>query len=475
MNMIHSENPDNPFLSKLELTELYSNSLIDQFCSVLINSIGGKDFLLLVIGESKSGKTTLLSKLTSQIEQDVKPCQLKIRKNNDLPLNTNKHPAFLYKTENNQVIIMDDAHELNSQELAIILKNAWDSDKDTNQLILFCEPRINTTISSLLKEMPKKASVNKLYIPCFDKKQTESYLNHYLEISNLSEKFSFSDNNIKKIFEESNGLPGKINHAAKEIFSEISSSTINTNQTKSKYIPLFAFLIIFFFLTIATYFIFKKPSIISIPNETVTKDSHKSITKKIQQPDNTDKIVKINPAQDLNTKQHFNEKTIIESTINEKGNLKTEPDQTKIADTDKAIVSQQPVIKPARVITKPQISKPVIIETTEKESILKTTNWILTQEPLLFTIQIMAAKDDDAIDRFLKLNTNNQNQIAYYKMNFKKDIWYKFILGKYDTLEKAKTAIHNLPEKLKSLGPWPRQFRSIQNEVNEFIKNSEGN
>ncbi len=134
---IHSEETDNPFSSEIELDKLYSNSLIDQFFSVLVNSIAGKDSLILIMGEPLSGKTTLLTKLLNHIKLNVKSCQLKIRESDDTGSGNNKYPAFLYKTDNSQVIILDDAHELNSQELEIIMKNAWDNDKETNQVILF--------------------------------------------------------------------------------------------------------------------------------------------------------------------------------------------------------------------------------------------------------------------------------------------------------------------------------------------------
>ncbi|MCP3899990.1 MAG: hypothetical protein GY707_09790, partial [Desulfobacteraceae bacterium] len=173
--MTDFENPDNPFSSEILLTPIYSNKLIDQFFSVLVNSIGGKDFLILVIGEFQSGKTTFLTKLINRLQEDVISCHLKIREGDDSVSKNSNHPAFLYKTDNSQVIILDDAHQLNIHELSIILKNAWDSNKKVKQLILFCEPKINSLLSSLLKTMPKKTSVNKLYLPNFDKKQTESY------------------------------------------------------------------------------------------------------------------------------------------------------------------------------------------------------------------------------------------------------------------------------------------------------------
>ena len=246
------------------MNRLYSNKLIDQFFSVLINSIGGKDFLILVIGEPKSGKTTLLSKLTSEIEQEIKTCQLKIKKNDKSTLkDNNKHPIFLYSTEESQVILMDDAHDLSHYELSIILRNAWDSKKKINQLILFCEPDINATIVSLLKEMPKKTSVNKLYIPCFDSKQTESYLTHYLVASNMSDQFSFSRSNIKNIYKKSNGLPGLINQEAEKIFLK-NLPRLNARQSKLRSHPAFTFIIILIAIILTSAFFVQKTSLFSL-------------------------------------------------------------------------------------------------------------------------------------------------------------------------------------------------------------------
>ena len=111
MNKIDS---DNPFSLKIRLAELYSNQSIflnfAQFFSILLNSIGGKDFLILVIGEYQSGKTSLLSKFVSQIEFDVKPCRFKIKENDDPALNDNYHPGFLYKKEHGQVTLSTHAY-----------------------------------------------------------------------------------------------------------------------------------------------------------------------------------------------------------------------------------------------------------------------------------------------------------------------------------------------------------------------------
>lgn len=456
MDKIHSESPDNPFSPKVQITKLYSNKSIDQFFSVLINSIGGKDFLVLVIGEPKSGKTTLLSKLTDEIGPQITTCQLKIRKNDDPALEDNKHPIFLYSTEESQVIIMDDAHDLSHYELSIILKNAWDSKKKISQLILFCQPSINSTIVSLLKEMPKKTSVNKLYIPCFDSKQTESYLTHYLVAEKISNQFSFSISDIKDIYKKSNGLPGVINQEAEKIFSK-NMSRLNAKQSKLKFHSAFTIVIILIVIIVIGSFFAQKTSLFSIVSSD-TKVSYQpsnTITKNIQPAQTIDPI---NLSKTSNIKKQTKQDSIIKTSIQK-------PVQAKAIDS-----------VPESVVTKPSLTEPPLTEPVAAEPIIKShqqiyqENWIMTQEPLSYTIQVMAAKDIGSINRFLKLNNNTQIEIAYYRMYSKKEIWYKFICGKYKTLDKAKIASLNLPEKLKNLGPWPRQFANIQTEIENFNK-----
>ncbi len=462
MQMTDFENPDNPFSTEILLTPFYSNKLIEQFFSVLVNSIGGKDFLILVIGEFHSGKTTLLNKLTSQHQDNVISCHLKIRESDD-PLSENSNrPAFLYKTENSQVIILDDAHQLNIHELSIILKNAWDSNKEIKQLILFCEPQINSILSSLLKRMPKKTSVNKLYLPSFDKKQTESYLNHYLKEADLKDQFSFSKINVKNIYKNSKGLPGKINLEAEQIFSKKKVAKTMNQKSKSKFSPILTYTIVIFFLcAIACFAIYKTytPSLFS-SNKNLSEKHNKTITKTIEPIYQNDKP-EVAPTPEI--EQKTNQEVILTTTITENNISTTDPIISSPTQPDKPdpnIIKSQP----KKTVVKPKALEKTTISSTIN-SVIFQEEWIMDQNPLMYTIQVMAAKEKDSVSRFLTLNGNNQNQVAYYKMYSKNGLWYKFISGKFETFEKAKAACQNLPEKLKNLGPWPRQFESIQKDI----------
>lgn len=484
MNTIHSETPDNSIFSEIQLTNVYTNSLIDQFFSVLINSIGGKDFLVLVIGEFQSGKTTILSKLIAQIEKNIKPCHIKIRESDDTGSKDNIHPAFLYRTENNQVILLDDAHKLNSKELSIILKQAWDSNKKTSQIILFSEPQINNVLVSLFKKMPKKTSINKLYMPNYNQQQINEYLNHYLKEFNLIEKFTFSKSDIEKIHKKSNGLPGKINIEAGQIYLKNNRSLKSKTSSKSKFLPSFTLTILLIvFLSIAGLTFYKKNYIISFlsPNKKNFEPSHPIVTKKILTPDKNanQPIVEKEPIQ-----QNENIGITVSPTISET-DIPTATDNISSAiKSDQPTMAMKP-INPEQIKSESQPIKLKVLEETKNDFLIKTTkkpiifqeNWIMTQEPYLYTIQVMAAKEEDSINRFLKLNKNNKNEIAYYKMYSKDGIWFKFISGKYKTFENAKKASLDLPEGLKKLSPWPRLFASIQKDIDngKLIKNKKNN
>jgi len=456
MDKIH---PDNPFSLKIRLAELYSKRStflnFSQFFSIFLNSIGGKDFLILVIGEYQSGKTSFLSKFTSQIEFDVKPCRLKIKKSDDPASNDNYYPAFLYKTEHNQVIILDDAHNLNRHELSIILKNAWNNNTKTKQVVLFCEPQINTTISSLLKEMPKKASVNKLYMPSLDKEQTESYIKHYLGVVNFPGSFPLSKKIISNIHKNTKGLPGKINQEAYKYFSDRNSSALNLKQSKVKLSVIIAITTITL-LVIGGFDLFKETGFIPNLNSNIilSESSQKTIATKKQPLINNDQIKKTD---------HIAKTNIVEPIL--MISVRTE------------IPSQKQISRPEPVI-KPQITESASTEKMKKEENIKTISspslfhdkWIMAQEPQEYTIQVMATNVKDAIDRFLKLNINTENEFAYYKMYSNGRVWYKFISGRYKTLEKARTACYHIADELKIFGPWPRHFASIHNDINKFIE-----
>jgi len=460
MKMIRSGHFEDPFSENLQLSDIYSNTRIDQFFSVLTNSLGQKDFLLLVIGEAQSGKTTLFSRLTNELENNIKPCHLKIRESGNTNGKNSETPAMLYKTGTSRVILLDDAHRLNIHELSVILKNAWESSENKIQVVLFCEPVINSSLTSLLRNMPKKASVNKFYIPTFDENMTKSYLDHYLKIFNLESVFCFSTSDIREIHKKSRGIPGRINHEAGKILSKQRTSTNPDKRSSSLFSPLSVVTVIFFFFSaISGIFLYKKTR---GPDRNATSvqvaaPSLNIVMKKIQAPE------KNNVTAAVMTKASVNEPVTLDMTQD------SQNDQTR---TRKLQFSEENIkAPPGRDV--PRIVFSPTGQAEEKSSNIRQQNWILSQDPDYYTVQVMAAKEKASIDLFLSLNQNNKNIVAYYRMDSKDGIWYKFISGKFKTYDMAKKACLELPQALIKLGPWPRQFASIQNDIETGSKNKE--
>ena len=186
----------------------------------------------------------------------------------------------------------------------------------------------------------------------------------------------------------------------------------------------------------------------------------------------------------INTDQIKKTDNIVNPNLIQESDIK---EQTSQKITTETIIAETYIIEPINIVSittempsQKRISKPepAITNKIKKEEKTKTASsfslfqekWIMAQNPQEYTIQIMASKEKNPIDWFLSLNINTQNEIAYYKMSSNGGVWYKVISGKYKTLEKARIACHNLPEQLKKLGPWPRYFASIHNDIDKFIK-----
>jgi len=93
------------------------------------------------------------------------------------------------------------------------------------------------------------------------------------------------------------------------------------------------------------------------------------------------------------------------------------------------------------------------------------TEWIWSQDPTSFTIQLAASSSEEAVlgmKRRLSLPTEELG-VAQGRRNGK--AWYVLIYGSFPDKESAAGTIQRLPPALKRTGPWPRSFSSLQDEL----------
>lgn len=99
------------------------------------------------------------------------------------------------------------------------------------------------------------------------------------------------------------------------------------------------------------------------------------------------------------------------------------------------------------------------------EGKIKQEDWILDQDPELYTIQLSGSIDKQLLLKFARSHALGDN-VAYYHKYYKGRDWYALIYGLYPGWSKAMEALKNLPESLYKSSPWVRRISSIQKSIN---------
>ncbi len=158
--------------------------------------------------------------------------------------------------------------------------------------------------------------------------------------------------------------------------------------------------------------------------------------------------------------QHTSLQTNISQTQAEQKDLKESI--SKFSNSMNAMIAQidqlkqMPVQKSTQVQYKTQHSAPSQ-QQKNYTSIDITSIDIKSIKYPYFTIQILGAKDEESIARFIEKNALPSNgQII--KTNYNNKIWYILSYGQFMNYSDAKNELHILPEELQKNNPWVRKI-----------------
>ncbi|MFZ5571889.1 MAG: ATP-binding protein [Thermodesulfobacteriota bacterium] len=216
-----SQSAHHPFFfsfPSLEQTDFVFRELMD-----------GDDFLILVIGEQGSGKTSLLKRYVAASPELWRPCRIHIRsmENKSRPEGWRHHPviaqgdAYITKGGRARMVMIDDAHRLVPEAVqSLLLADGSPAGKRRlEKIILFCEPQLLDTLSRIKPSLPDRSGINKLYMPMLTENQTADFLAEWaltgLELQSC--KAPVRNRQIKTIYRLSTGLPGKILEEARRM------------------------------------------------------------------------------------------------------------------------------------------------------------------------------------------------------------------------------------------------------------------
>lgn len=150
--------------------------------------------------------------------------------------------------------------------------------------------------------------------------------------------------------------------------------------------------------------------------------------------------------------------------VNDLGAKKAAPDAPL------TVAVEPPAKKPAQVVvatkTKPQaveVMKPVPSDTAER-SLSIAEQRLLNMAESVYVLQLLGAVDEQRTQRFVKRYTGRL-PVSYFQTSRNGKPWYVVVAGPYSNRAEAQEKLKGLPPELKKQRPWIRSLASVQKDI----------
>lgn len=147
------------------------------------------------------------------------------------------------------------------------------------------------------------------------------------------------------------------------------------------------------------------------------------------------------------------------------------PEPMPIVQAKPVELAPQPVAQPEVKVVKPEpeVVKPTVksVSTAAIGAGAQERN-ILTWKPSEYTIQLLGVSSEKAARDFVAAQANKKDLLVFKSKRQGKD-WFVVITGRYTSAAQARQAIVRLPDVQRDAGPWPRDIKTIQNEIKSAL------
>jgi len=198
----------------------FASPTISHRLGVLNKMVGGRSLVIVVVGERGSGKTTLMNQFIADASNRWQVCRIRIKPRRKISAslwrNLNNRLVFLSRKDSTPSVIVDDAHQLTSLELKVLLQSAFAADgtRRLQSIVLFAEPQMRERFAEIAACLPPQSVIDTIFTAPLTEAQTAAYLTHRVRTAGFLKKIPFSSDQIRAIHRISKGLPGWINGEA---------------------------------------------------------------------------------------------------------------------------------------------------------------------------------------------------------------------------------------------------------------------
>ena len=324
------------------------------------------------------------------------------------------------------LICIDNVEALSDEVLACLL-----------ELMLMCSGQLNVIFvgqkhsEDLLLEAAKSSDllINRLELSPFNENEVYEYICYRLDAIGFDFEFPFSSIQLRALKHRSQGNINQLHTIARSMLMAGSGDF----QQKKNGFPIFhVFLLIFLFGFIGLIYQQKK---IQITTEDFSPIILEAAEKKIEKKFSDIDVKKTN-----------------ENYIHNAAALETS--------TDKLVVPKKPNnqfnVKKAKVEEKLNDN----FKDSHKEKLL---SWKSSQ----YTLQIFRTHNLQKAKKLLK-DHEKEIELLIYETRYNGKPSFVVVNGPYSDIEIARSSKNLLPEKVRKLGPWPRNVASIQSDIKRY-------
>lgn len=395
------------------------------------------------------------------------------------------------------MVVIDDAHLFDVTVLKQLYQLAV-HDPEHRSAISFLLSGQPELLSHVQGVVPAEASEKTLFHQqlaplSFD--EVIQYLQMYFSENAGQNKPPFSQLQYQKIFEQSEGIPGRINETTTELLTAGMAGLLDNPQRTDKKSKNFVGLLVTILVLIGAGFFWWQINDQPLPSDDLANQNMVGqIVRAVELPADEEELPseQIFADPEVVIEVESPEQTLQNSEISEQqtagvdDSLESNATATvaenlpgKVLEPLKSTVESS---GPEQLVNKRQVAthsladkvleeepavervSPIVSQLTEATRLEQDTARILAVTSTDYTMQLLGSHKEESIQTMLA-KMPDDNNLMYFKKTHKGAPWYVLIYGHYAGRSEANAAAQQLPAALKGVKPWIRRVSAIQETI----------
>jgi DamX protein len=417
--------------------------------------------LLVVTGDHGVGKTTLFRALSNRLETGVKAARVNANLVNDaLEVLTSIAQGFglaapgkadvkvlaalivdHVRSQNDAnrhcLVLIDDAHVLELRAVEQVLRLVSLGEDKGLQIVFFAEAHFVLVLDRAVQRLPTPLQWHEIRLSCFSYDEVKSYLKWRLGKAGWEGRLPFAEPQLKVLYQNSRGLPGRVN----EMASAILAGSFKITDDGSLLPPVHrAVLVLIAVLVGMSWLVWDR-----------LRGDQELPPVAVAQTPRAAPLVK--PQLSLEVREPLAEIQVTAERI-------------------PARIVEQVVVATPR-LTAPVPEEPELIEAPSVSSAAAVVpepmgvgdaDWILARPQDHYTLQLFGTSNRASLDAFLDAQQQPERFAVFDRLR-EGERWYVVVYGDFADRPAADAAANSLPASVGKVEPWVRTFGSVQSNV----------